>query len=61
MQISLTLAFAIIEYKIQKATFKMAILDFQCRNSTTGGSHRAFWSTYIQFSLLQSLNNVQLL
>lgn len=46
-QIPLTLAFAIIEYKIQKATFKMAILDRQCGNSTTGRSYRVFCSTYI--------------
>lgn len=47
MQISLTLAYAITEYEVQRAMFKKAILDFQCENITTDGSHKAFCSTYI--------------
>ncbi len=60
-QISLTPAFAITEYKVQGATFKTAILELQCKNSITGGSHKAFCSTYVQLSCLQSLDSVQLL
>ncbi len=47
MQILLTPAFAITEYKIQGVTFKTAIFDLQYKNSITGGSHRAFCSTYV--------------
>ncbi len=60
-QILLTPAFTIMEYNIKRATFKMAILDLQCGNCTTDESHRAFYSTYIQLSRLQSLNGMQLL
>ncbi len=60
-QIPLNLPFAITQYKVQGATLKTTILDLQRGNSTTGGSHRVFCSTYVQLSRLQSLDGVQLL
>lgn len=61
MQILLIPTFAITEHKIQETTFKITILDFQYGNSTTGKSHGAFCSSYVQLSRLQSLHSMQLL
>lgn len=59
-KIPLTPDFATTKYKVQKATFKMAILDLQCGNSTSGRSYRLFYSIYIQLFRFQSLDGMQL-
>ncbi len=61
MQIPLTPAFAVTDYKVQGATFKTAILDLQRSQFANNVSHKAFCSTYVQLSCLQSLEGVQLL
>ena len=61
MQILLTPAFAVTDYKVQGATFIIAILDFQHSQFANNVSHKAFCSIYVQLSRLQSLKGVQLL
>lgn len=61
MQIPLTPAFAVTDYKVQGATFKTAILDLQRGQFANNVSHKSFCSTYVQLSRLQSLEGVQLL
>lgn len=58
----MTLGFAVTDYKVQGATFQIAVLDLHRKsNSGSGGSHKKICSTYVQLSCLQTLDGVQLL
>ena len=50
-----------MDYKVQEAMFKTAILDFQHSQFANNVFHKTFCSTYIQLSRLQFLEDVQLL
>lgn len=61
-QIRITPGFAYIEYKVQGATFKSAVLDLRRRSKKKiGENHKRFCSTYVQLSRLQSLEGISLL
>lgn len=67
MQIPLTPAFALTEYKVQGATFKNAVLDLKrscgenSRPRKAEGQHKRFCSVYVQLSRVKTLDGVQLL
>lgn len=62
LQISIMPGFAIMDYKVQRAIFRLAVLDLH-RNSKSEdkGLHKRFYFIYVQLSYLQTLNKVQLL
>lgn len=61
MQVLLTPAFAVTDYKVQETTFKTAILDLQRRQLANNISYKAFYFTYMQLSQLKFLKGMQLL
>lgn len=62
LKILITSSFAITNYKMQKVTFWLAILDLY-KNSKLEDKdlYQRFYSIYVQLSRLQILNGVQLL
>lgn len=61
MQLSITLSFALIEYKIQGATFDNIVIH-QKRHSRRGiVTHKRFYSNYVQLSRLLTFANLGLL
>lgn len=62
LQIPMMPGFVISEYKVQRTTFQIAVLDLH-HNSKTGdkNSHKRFRFTYIQLSHLRILDKVKLL
>ncbi len=58
-QIGISPGFTYIEYKVQGATFKSAILNLQHKTiKLTAKSHKRFCSIYVQLSRVQSLKGV---
>ena len=54
MQLSITLGFALTEYKVQGATFDSAVVDLKCQSRGEIVTHKRFCSTYVQLSRLCS-------
>ena len=60
-QISISFGFVYTKYKVQKATFKSAILDLQQKIiKKTARSHKLFGYIYIQLSRFQNLEEISL-
>ncbi len=61
-QVPICSAFALTEYKVQRATFTTAVLDLQRgQKSQWISTHKRFCSTYVQLSRLKSLSGLKLL
>ncbi len=62
LQLSITLGFALTEYKIQAATFDIAIVDLKHPSKGSRVStHKRFYSTYVQLFRLRFFASLSLL